>query len=216
MLKNLREGDTFPDFELPDENGVKHKLSDIQGANPLVVQLGRGEHCPRERQHHRELLKFHEWCGVLESELVTIVPNDLHETLKLKMTTGAHWTFLADVHLEVRSKLGIEEYVDDHHTASVPHTVILGPNLEIFKVYCGFWFYGRPSIYDLWSDLRELRKKFDYNFDPLAPGVREEWERRHPDRVHAIPAAMKPRSNAKPAGSTSRRTRATKRTVARR
>ena len=41
MLKNLREGDTFPDFELPDENGVTHKLSDIQGANPLVVQLAR-------------------------------------------------------------------------------------------------------------------------------------------------------------------------------
>jgi hypothetical protein len=179
-----------------------------------VVQLGRGEHCPRERQHHRELLKFHEWCGVLESELVTIVPNDLHETLKLKMTTGAHWTFLADVDLEVRSKLGIEEYVDDHHTASVPHTVVLAPDLEIFKVYCGFWFFGRPSIYDLWADLRDLRKKFDYNFDPLAPGVREEWERRHPDRAQHVPAAMKPASNGK--ARAAKKPRATKRTVARR
>ncbi len=173
MLKNLREGDTFPDFELPDENGVRHKLSEIQGANPLVVQLGRGEHCPRERQHHRELLKFHEWCGVLESELVTVVPNDLHETLKLKMT------------------------------------VILGPNLEIFKIYCGFWFYGRPSVYDLWADLRELRMKFDYNFDPLAPGVREEWERRRAERAQAMPKAMTPHRPA-------RRTRATKPAVARR
>jgi len=90
MLKNLREGDTFPDFELPDENGVKHKLSDIQGANPLVVQLGRGEHCPRERQHHRELLQFHEWCSVAFTELVTIMPNDLHDVFKLKASTGAH------------------------------------------------------------------------------------------------------------------------------
>jgi peroxiredoxin len=188
MLKNLQPGDTFPDFELPDENGTPHKLSDLQGANPMVLQLGRGEHCPRERQHHRELLKFHEWCGVLESELVTIVPNNLHDTLKLKMTTGAHWTFLADQDLEVRRTLGIEEYVDDHHAASVPHTVVLGPNLEIFKIYVGFWFFGRPSIYDLWVDMRELRMKFDYNFDPLAPGVREEWEAKHPDR---IPAAMR-------------------------
>ena len=189
MLENLDVGDTFPDFELPDEKGVMHKLSEIQGSNPLVVQLGRGEHCPRERQHHREIVKFHEWCGVLESELVTIVPNSLHDTLKLKMTTGGHWTFLADVDLQVRSQLGIEEYVDNHHTASVPHTVILGPNLEIFKIYCGFWFFGRPSIYDLWADLRELRMKFDYNFDPLAPGVREQWEAKHPDRA---PTAMKP------------------------
>lgn len=206
MLKNLGVGDTLPDFELPDENGVMHRLSEIQGANPLVVQLGRGEHCPRERQHHRELVKFHEWCGVLESELVTIVPNTLHDTLKLKMTTGGHWTFLADVGLQVRSQLGIEEYVDDHHTASVPHTVILGPNLEIFKIYCGFWFFGRPSVYDLWADLRDLRMKFDYNFDPLAPGVREQWEAKHPDRV---PAAMKPPVKRRATAQRPRRVRVT-------
>jgi hypothetical protein len=87
--------------------------------------------------------------------------------------------------------------------------VILGPNLEIFKIYCGFWFYGRPSVYDLWADLRELRMKFDYNFDPLAPGVREEWERRHAERAQAMPKAMTPRRPA-------RRTRATKPAVARR
>jgi peroxiredoxin len=206
MLKTLNPGDKFPDFELPDENGKLHKLSELQGANPMVLQLGRGEHCPRERQHHRELLKFHEWCGTLEGELVTILPNDLHDTLKLKMTTGAHWTFLADVDLEVRRTLGIEEYVDDHHTASVPHTVLLAPGLEIFKVYVGFWFWGRPSIYDLWADLRELRMKYDYNFDPLAPGVRDEWERRHPERVaarakKAKASAPKRRAAKRPVGA---------------
>ena len=128
---------------------------------------------------------------------VTIVPNNLQDTLKLKMTTGAHWTFLADVDLEVRETLGIEEYVDDHHTASVPHTVVLGPGLEIFKVYVGFWFFGRPSVYDLWADLRELRRKYDYNFDPLAPGVREEWEARHPERAAAKRPAARRRSPAK-------------------
>jgi hypothetical protein len=25
--------------------------------------------------------------------------------------------------------------------------------------------------------------RHDYNFDPLAPGVREEWEAKHPGRV---------------------------------
>lgn len=199
MLKNLREGDVFPDFELPDEQGVMHRLSELQGPNPMVLQLGRGEHCPRERQHHRELLKLHEWCATAVTELVTILPNNLHDTLKLKMTTGAHWTFLADVDLQVREQLGIEEYVDDHHTASVPHTVVLAPGLVIFKVYVGFWFWGRPSIYDLWSDLRELRREYDYNFDPLAPGVREEWEARHPERMAARhAAATKPRRAAKP------------------
>jgi len=206
MLKDLKPGDVFPDFELPDENGTMHRLSELQGSNPMVLQLGRGEHCPRERQHHRELLKFHEWCGVLESELVTILPNDLHETLKLKMTTGGHWTFLADVDLKVRETLGIEEYVDDHHTASVPHTVVLAPGLEIFKVYVGFWFFGRPSIYDLWNDMRELRMKTEYNFDPLAPGVREEWEARHPERMTARrPPARRQAAKPRRARSTAKR-----------
>jgi len=201
MLKNLKAGDTFPDFELPDENGVPHRLSDLQGSNPLVLQLGRGEHCPRERQHHRELLKFHEWCGTLEGELVTIVPNNLHDTLKLKMTTGAHWTFLADADLKVRTTLGIEEYVDDHHTASVPHTVLLAPGLVIFKIYVGFWFWGRPSIYDLWADLRELRKQYDYNFDPLIPEARSRWYELHPDRVPAKAKSQPRRRTRKPAAA---------------
>ena len=40
MLKNLKPGDTFPDFELPDENGVMHRLSDLQGNNPMVRLAG--------------------------------------------------------------------------------------------------------------------------------------------------------------------------------
>ena len=42
---------------------------------------------------------------------------------------------------------------------------------------------GRPSVYDLWADMRDVRMRHDYNFDPLAPGVREEWEAKHPGRV---------------------------------
>ncbi|HEX2045248.1 MAG TPA: hypothetical protein VHF23_06445, partial [Gaiellaceae bacterium] len=69
------------------------------------------------------------------------------------------------------------------------------PELEIFKIYVGFWFWGRPSIYDLWADLRELRRRYEYNFDPLAPGVRDEWEARHPERAKATrsrPAKARP------------------------
>ena len=30
----------------------------------LILHLSRGEHCPRERRHHIDLLRFHEWCPV--------------------------------------------------------------------------------------------------------------------------------------------------------
>ena len=178
MSRNLEPGTTIPDFTLPDENGVMHRLSALQGDNLLVLHLSRGEHCPRERQHHRELLRFHEWCSVAFTELVTIMPNDLHDVFKLKASTGAHWTFLADRELEVQKHFDINEYTDVHHSyAGVPHTLVLSPGLRIEKVYVGYWFWGRPSVYQLWADLQEIHQRIKPDYDPTTPAARAAWER---------------------------------------
>jgi peroxiredoxin len=176
MLKNLTVGDVLPDFELPDENGEPHRLSELQGGDLLVLMLGRGEHCPRERQHQREMLRFYEWCSVAFTQLVTVLPNDLHDVYKLKLSTGAHWTYLADSELAVQSTLDIREYTDPHHDATVPHTLILGPGLVIEKIYVGYWFWGRPSPYQLWLDLQELQSRITPDFDPTTAEARTAWE----------------------------------------
>jgi peroxiredoxin len=172
MLKDLHVGDVFPDVELPDENGDLHRLSELQGDDVMVLMLGRGEHCPRERQHQRELLRFHEWSSVAFTRMVTVLPNDLHDVYKLKISTGAHWTFLADADLELQTALDIREYTDPHHDATVPHTVILSPGLVIEKVYVGYWFWGRPSPYQLWADLQALLPRFTRDFDPTTAEAR--------------------------------------------
>ena len=177
MSKHLEPGMTLPDFELPDENGDRHRLSDLQGDNCLVLMLGRGEHCPRERQQQKEMVKFHEWCNVAFTEVVTILPNDLHDAFRMRIAAGARWTFLADADLEVQRMLDINEYTDPHHdNAGVPHTVILSPGLKIEKVYVGYWFWGRPSIYDLWADLREIHHRIKPDYDPTTPEARAAWE----------------------------------------
>jgi peroxiredoxin len=172
MLKGLQIGDTFPDVALPDENGRVHRLSTLQGDDVLVLMLGRGEHCPRERQHQRELLRFHEWSSVGFGQMVTVLPNDLHDVYKLKISTGAHWTFLADADLELQTRLDIREYTDPHHAATVPHTVLLSPGLVIEKVYVGYWFWGRPSPYRLWDDLGDLLARIKPDFDPTTAEAR--------------------------------------------
>ena len=177
MSKNLEPGTTIPDFELPDENGGLHRLSELQGDNVLVLHLSRGEHCPRERQHHRELLKFYEWCAVAFTELVSVLPNDLHDVFRLKVSTGASWTFLADEELAVQKHFDINEYTDTHHdNAGVPHTLILSPGLVIDKVYVGYWFWGRPSNDQLWADIGELLARTKPDFDPTTASARAEWE----------------------------------------
>ncbi len=179
MSKGLEPGMTFPDFTLPDENGVRHRLSTLQGNDVMVVNLSRGEHCPRERMHHYELLRFHEWCALAYTDLVSILPNSLHDVYKMKIATGAHWTFLADEELELRTALEIDEYTDTHHdNAVVPHTLILSPGLRIEKVYVGYWFWGRPSPEQLWHDLGELHRRIKADFDPTSAEARETWEAR--------------------------------------
>ena len=171
-MTTIAAGMTLPDFELRDHNGVPTKLSDLQGDDPMVLMLGRGEHCPRERQHQREMLKFYEWCSVAFTRLVTILPNDLHDVYKLKISTGAHWTYLADADLEVQKALDIREYTDTHHDANVPHTLVLAPELKIDKIYVGYWFWGRPSPYQLWADLGDLLRRIKPDFDPLTDEAR--------------------------------------------
>jgi peroxiredoxin len=185
MSKNLEPGTTIPDFELPDEAGDMHRLSDLQGDNMLVLHLSRGEHCPRERMHHRELLRFHELCAVAFTELVTIMPNDLHDVFRMKISTGARWTFLSDGDLGVQRHFEIDEYTDTHHDyATVPHTLVLSPGLVIEKVYVGYWFWGRPSNDRLWADIGEVLARIKADFDPTTAAARAEWE-----AAQAAPAA---------------------------
>ncbi len=176
MSNNLVPGAVLPDFVLADTTGTPRRLSELQGDNLMVLLLGRGEHCPRERQHQREMLKFWEWCAVAFTSLVTVLPNDLHETDKLRISTGAYWPFLADVDLEVQRTLDIHEYTDPHHTANVPHTLVLAPGLVIDKVYVGYWFWGRPSAYQLWQDLQDLSRRIKGDFDPTTAQARAAWQ----------------------------------------
>ena len=176
MSTGLTVGSVLPDVELPDDAGVKHRLSDLQGDGAMVLVLGRGEHCPRERQHLRELVPFHQWCAVAYTALVTVLPNDLHDTGKMRIATGAYWPFLSDGDLAVQRLFDIREYTDPHHAATVPHTVVLAPGLVVDKVYVGYWFWGRPSPWQLWEDLQDLHRRIKPDFDPTAPAARAGWD----------------------------------------
>jgi peroxiredoxin len=176
MSRGLQPGDVLPDYALPDENGHVHRLSTLQGDDLMVVHLSRGEHCPRERQHMRELLRLQEWVPVAFTAMVTIMPNTQHDVFRMKAATGAWWTFLSDEELRVQETHDIREYTDVHHdNAVVPHTLVLGPGLTIDKVYCGYWFWGRPSSYQLWADLQDLTRRVKADYDPTSEAAREAW-----------------------------------------
>ena len=84
MTTNLRIGDVFPDFELPDHrkkpcrlsgyvepSPMAEKLGSTDGY-PLILIFGRGFFCPRDQQHMRQLVEFQSELAVNFGKLVTV------------------------------------------------------------------------------------------------------------------------------------------------
>ncbi|HEY7780349.1 MAG TPA: hypothetical protein VIC85_09080 [Ktedonobacterales bacterium] len=42
MRADIVPGGHFPDYELPDQTGKRHHLSELQGNDPMIVLLLRG------------------------------------------------------------------------------------------------------------------------------------------------------------------------------
>jgi peroxiredoxin len=57
MRPDIRPGDAFPDYALPDHLGTVRSLSDLRGRDPLILTLAHGNYCPREHQQHLELAR---------------------------------------------------------------------------------------------------------------------------------------------------------------
>ncbi len=58
----------------------------------------------------------------------------------------------------------------------IPHTLVLKPGLVIHSIYNGYWFWGRPSVYDLLHDLRAVSAEVRPDWDLSVRGLREAWD----------------------------------------
>jgi len=158
MHSDIVPGGTFPDYELPDHTGTQRKLSELQGEDPLILTLARGHYCPKEHQQHLELAAFYPKIAVAYTQIATIATDDHHTLQEFRASVGAQWTFLSDTERTVQKDLDIQEYTDPEHNPMIPHTLVLKPGLVIYSIYNGYWFWGRPSVVDLWHDLRAVTR----------------------------------------------------------
>ena len=159
MRSDIVPGGTFPDYELPDHENVSRKLSEIQGDDPLILTLARGNYCPKEHQQHLELAANYPKIAVSYTQVATISTDTHHSSQEFRASTGAQWPFLSDPDRTVQKDLEIQEYTDPEHDPMIPHTLVLKPGLVIHSLYNGYWFWGRPSFVDLWHDLRTVNRR---------------------------------------------------------
>jgi peroxiredoxin len=176
VRSDIREGARFPEYELPDHDGEIRALSELQGANPMVLHLSRGGFDPKEHRFVRRLVDAYPDFRVAYTRIVVISTDGQLDINEFRDSVGAEWPFLADPERTVQRDLDIREYTDPVHDPMIPHTFVLEPGLRIFKVYNGYWYWGRPSVEELRLDLRELLRKTRPDFDLAAPGLREAWE----------------------------------------
>jgi peroxiredoxin len=169
---------------LPDHTGELRKLSELQGDDPLILTLARGHFCPKEHQQHLELAAFYPKIAVAYTQIATIATDDHHTLQEFRASVGAQWTFLSDPERKVQKDLDIQEYTDPEHNPMIPHTLVLKPDLVIHSIYNGYWFWGRPSITDLWHDLRTVTREIRPDWDLSTPGLRESWDAGDLSRFH--------------------------------
>jgi len=177
MRADIVAGHVFPDYELPDHTGTRRKLSELQGSDPMVLMLSRGAFCPKDRRQLEGLLQLHREMEVGYCRLATITTDNLLETNELRSGVGAHWPFLSDPGRKVQKDLDIAEYTDTTHDPMIPHTLVLEPGLVVYKIYNGYWFFGRPTVEELRLDLRAVLRKCRPDWDISTPELRAAWEK---------------------------------------
>jgi len=176
MRADIAPGGIFPDYELTDHATTRRRLSNLQANDPMILVLARGNFCPKDHQQHLELVASYSKITVAYTQIVTISTDNIVETREFRASVGAQWTFLSDAGRKVQKDLEIQEYTDPYHDPMVPHTLVLKPGLVIHSVYNGYWFWGRPSIGDLWRDLRDATREIRPDWDLGTPGLRQAWE----------------------------------------
>ena len=126
----------------------------------------------------KDLVQLHRELEVAYCRLVTITTDNITDTNEFRTGVGAHWPFLSDARRVVQKDLDIAEYTDPTHNPMIPHTLVLEPGLIIYKIYMGYWFFGRPTVEDLRQDLRAVLKKCRPDWDITTPELESGLEGR--------------------------------------
>jgi peroxiredoxin len=176
MRADITAGKLFPDYQLSDHTGTVRSISEIQRALPMVLHLARGGYDPKEHRFLRHLVDHHPDFKLAYTRICVITTDNQLDVNEFRDAVGAEWPFLSDPDHTVQRDLDIKEYTDPHDPM-VPHTFVLEPGLRIFKIYNGYWYWGRPTMAELHVDLRGVFKKIRPDFDLAAPGLKEAWDR---------------------------------------
>jgi peroxiredoxin len=168
MRQSLRPGHRFPNIELPDHAGNVRRLNEMTGEDPMLLQFARGYFCPKEREFFHRLLRFQDAAEIAYTRMVTVTTEPPEIQAAFRAGLGARWTFLSDADRRYLDELDLEETTDPQNRPYLPTVFILFPDLTIHRVYHGYWFWGRPTEWELHRDFREVTQAIHEDFEEPA------------------------------------------------
>lgn len=163
IREDLVPGSKFPNFKLPDQDGNLMELSQHMRGFPTAVVFYRGVWWPKC------VLQLENYVRDLQSELpvsycklLVVTVDDAVTTSALRNEIGATFPFIIDEERELINELDIVDHTDPKHSPiPIPYTFVLDRTREIYKVYNGWWYVGRPTVEELRMDYRALLSKRD-------------------------------------------------------
>ncbi|MBV8528438.1 MAG: redoxin domain-containing protein [Candidatus Dormibacteraeota bacterium] len=158
-------GERFPELELVDHSGNLRRLSELSGADPLLLQFYRGFWCPKEQAYFRRLVLLQDEAEVAYTRFVSVSIDPPETAAAFRAGLGARWTFLCDPARKYQAPLDLAETTDTLHAPYAPAVFVLQPDLTVHSAYNGYWYWGRPTNEELRRSFREVTRR-----------IRPDWE----------------------------------------
>jgi peroxiredoxin len=169
-MTSLLPGDVFPDLRLADHGGSQRTLAELAAGDPVVLNTYRGWWCPKEQAFfRRRLLHLQEEMEVGYARMVSLSVDRPAVAAAFRAGLGARWTFLCDPERSALEELGLRETTDTVNHPYVPAVFTLEPGLRIRTAFNGYWFWGRPTVDELVTDLRAMTREVRDDWDAPTP-----------------------------------------------
>lgn len=121
----------------------------------------------------RRLTELQEDLAVNYCKLAVVSTDPPEVSAAFRTGLGATFTFLCDPDRTAIRQLDMIEHTPPgfrYGLLALPVTFSLLPDLEIHRIYDGWWYVGRPTLEELRQDLRQMmaRCRADFVYRPPA------------------------------------------------
>ena len=123
----------------------------------------------------RLLTEFEKELAIAYAKVVAVSVDPVEVNAAFRAGLGATFPILSDADRAVQRELGLLETTAKAHEPFIPCDFVLYPDLTIYKIYNGYWYWGRATLDDLRQDFRAISREIRKDWDPF--GIEQQLSR---------------------------------------